>query len=209
MWREANRPLRNACPAALLVGRVQPKHGRRHPCTQSTHLRLLLSRFSPIWLFATLWTVAHQVPLSVDSLDKNTGVGCHALLQGIILAQGSNLCVLCLLHRQAGSLPLAPPGKPLIHTHWLQITADGQQIWVCFLGGYAWGGVPEKTCFETACLLQEFVYRECGVGVEAGRGVCQGEERLFRKASVFLPQLLLHPPDPKSPDSWRALRSPG
>ena len=32
--------------------------------------------------------------------------------QGIFLTQGSNLCLLCALHWQAGSLPLAPPGKP-------------------------------------------------------------------------------------------------
>ena len=32
------------------------------------------------------------------------------------VAQGLNLQLLCLLHWQAGSLPLAPPGKPLIHT---------------------------------------------------------------------------------------------
>ena len=36
---------------------------------------------------------------------------CHALLQGIFLTQGSNLSLLCLLHWQAVSLPLAPPGK--------------------------------------------------------------------------------------------------
>ena len=35
-----------------------------------------------------------------DSPGKNTGVGCHALLQGIFLTQGWNL-----------HLPLAPPGK--------------------------------------------------------------------------------------------------
>ena len=40
---------------------------------------------------------------------KNTGVGCHLLLQGIFLAQGSNLC---LLHWQAGSLPLSHLGSP-------------------------------------------------------------------------------------------------
>ena len=34
---------------------------------------------------------------------KNTGVGYHALLQGIIHTQGSNLPVPCLLHWQAGS----------------------------------------------------------------------------------------------------------
>ena len=32
---------------------------------------------------------------------KNTGVGCHFLLQGIFLAQGSNLSLLHLLHWQA------------------------------------------------------------------------------------------------------------
>ena len=38
--------------------------------------------------------------------------GCHALLQEIFPTQGSNPHLLCLLHWQAGSLPLAPPGKP-------------------------------------------------------------------------------------------------
>ena len=48
-----------------------------------------------------------------DFLGKNTGVmGCHFLLQGIFLTQGLNLYLLHLLHWQADSLPLAPPGKP-------------------------------------------------------------------------------------------------
>ena len=46
-----------------------------------------------------------------DSLDKKTGVGCRALLQGIFPTQGSNPHLLRILHWQAGSLPLAPPGK--------------------------------------------------------------------------------------------------
>ena len=47
-----------------------------------------LSHFSCVRLFATPWTVTHQAPLS---MDKNTGVGCHApLLQGIFLTQGLN-----------------------------------------------------------------------------------------------------------------------
>ena len=33
-----------------------------------------------------------------DSPGKNTGVGCHALLQGILQTQGSNLCFLWHLH---------------------------------------------------------------------------------------------------------------
>ena len=47
-----------------------------------------------------------------DSPGKNTGVGCHALLQGIFPTQGSNLCLSCLLHWQTDSLPQVPPGKP-------------------------------------------------------------------------------------------------
>ena len=37
---------------------------------------------------------------------RNTGVGCHFLLQSIFLMQGSNLHLLCLLHWQADPLPL-------------------------------------------------------------------------------------------------------
>ena len=44
-----------------------------------------------------------------DSPDKNTGGGCHFLLQGIFLIQGSNPPP-HLLHWQVGSLPLMPPG---------------------------------------------------------------------------------------------------
>ena len=60
-----------------------------------------------------LWSTRLLCPW--DSPGKNTGVGCHALLQGIYPTQGSNPCLLCLLHWQAGSLPLAPPGKPSYH----------------------------------------------------------------------------------------------
>ena len=52
------------------------------------------------------------------------GSSVRGILQAIILewvaissSRGSsrlNLCLLCLLHWQAGSLPLAPPGKPTV-----------------------------------------------------------------------------------------------
>ena len=57
--------------------------------------------------------------LQVDSLPsdppgkpKNTEVGCHFLLQGILPIQGLNSSLLHLLHWQADSLTLAPSGKP-------------------------------------------------------------------------------------------------
>ena len=60
----------------------------------------------------TLWTVAHQATCPWDSPDKNTGVGCHFLLQGIFPTRGSNPCLLRLLHWQVGFLTTEIPGKP-------------------------------------------------------------------------------------------------
>ena len=34
---------------------------------------------------------------------QTIGVNCHAFLQGLFAAQGFDLCLLCLLHWQAGS----------------------------------------------------------------------------------------------------------
>ena len=50
----------------------------------------VLSSFSHVRFFATPWTVAHQLLCPWHSPGKNTGVGCHFLLQGIFLTQGSN-----------------------------------------------------------------------------------------------------------------------
>ena len=87
----------------------------------------MLSCFSHVLLFATLCTRARQAPLSMgfcpwDSPGKDTGVGCDALLQGIFLTQGLNLC---LLHWQVGPLPLAPPGKL---SHWCQFSQKEQSL---------------------------------------------------------------------------------
>ena len=48
-----------------------------------------------------------------DFPDKNTGVGCHFLLQRVFPPWGLNPYLLHLLHWQADSLPLEPPGKPM------------------------------------------------------------------------------------------------
>ena len=68
-----------------------------------------------------LCVVAQSCPTLGDSMDcslpgsyvlgnspeKNTGVDCYALLQGIFPTQGSNLHLLYLLHWQVGPSPLA------------------------------------------------------------------------------------------------------
>ena len=61
---------------------------------------------SCVRFFVTPWIVARQAPLSMDTPGKNTGVSCHALLQGISSTQVSNLHLLLLLHWKADSLPL-------------------------------------------------------------------------------------------------------
>ena len=73
----------------------------------------ILSCFSRVQLFATLWTVPHQALLSMR-FPRQGYWSCHFFLQVFFLTQGSNLRPLCLLHWQAGSLPLAPSGKPII-----------------------------------------------------------------------------------------------
>ena len=60
------------------------------------------------WLFGTPWTVAYRLLHSWDSPGKSTRVGCHFLLQGIFLTQGSNPG---LSHCRQTLLPSEPPGK--------------------------------------------------------------------------------------------------
>ena len=50
----------------------------------------MVNRFCCVQLFATLWITARQFFSPWDSPGKNTGVGCHALLQGTFPTQGLN-----------------------------------------------------------------------------------------------------------------------
>ena len=65
-------------------------------------------------LFTTSLTVAARLLCPWDFPGKNTGVGCHGLLQGIFLTQGSNLHLLLILYCQVSSfttnVPWEAPG---------------------------------------------------------------------------------------------------
>ena len=82
---------------------------------------------SHVQLFATPWTVACRLLCQWDFQSKDTEVGCHFLLQGTFPIRGLNLCLLCLLHWQVDSLPLAPPGKPHISISGAQQPAEGEE----------------------------------------------------------------------------------
>ena len=77
-----------------------------HMCAYAKLLHWCLTLCNPM--------VCSPPSSSWDSPGKSTRVGCHALLQGIFLTQGSNLYLLPLLYWLGGSLPLAPAGKPNI-----------------------------------------------------------------------------------------------
>ena len=64
-------------------------------------------------LFEAPWTLALQVALYMGFSGQECWNGLHSLLQGIFPIQGSKLH---LLHWQTGSLPPAPPWKPITNT---------------------------------------------------------------------------------------------
>ena len=72
----------------------------------------VLSCFSYVQLCMTPWTVAHQAPLSMGFIRQENWSGLPFPSPGVFPTQGLNLHLLRLLHWQAGSLPLARPGKP-------------------------------------------------------------------------------------------------
>ena len=103
-----------------------------------------------VQLFVTLWTVAHQAPLFWDSTGRNNGMACHFLLQGMPQTQGSNLHLLCLLHYQAGSLPLSLKCPPQPNT------AARRTGCVCVARpGSHWELVPQGKCACSATQRQE------------------------------------------------------
>ena len=61
-------------------------------------LLLLLSCFSRVRLCATPEMAVHQAPRPWDSPGKNTGVGCHFLLQCMTVKSESEVTQLCLTH---------------------------------------------------------------------------------------------------------------
>ena len=74
-------------------------------------LLLLLSRFSRVRLCATPEMAAHQAPPSLDSPGKNTGVGCHFLLQCMKVKSESEVAQSCLTLSKP--MDCSPPGSSI------------------------------------------------------------------------------------------------
>ena len=71
----------------------------------------MLSRFSRVRLCATPQTAAHQAPRPWDSPGKNTGVGCHFLLQCMKVESESEVAQSCLTPRDPTDCSL--PGSSI------------------------------------------------------------------------------------------------
>ena len=72
-------------------------------------LLLLLSRFSRVRLCATPETAATRLPRAWDSPGKNTGVGCHFLLQCMKVKSESEVAQSCLT--LSDPMDCSPPGS--------------------------------------------------------------------------------------------------
>ena len=70
----------------------------------------MLNHFSGV--SATPWTIALQVPLSMGFSRQEYWSGLPSPPPGDLPNPGMEPLSLSLLYWQAGSLPLAPPGKP-------------------------------------------------------------------------------------------------
>ena len=103
-------PYYAACRNLVPWPGIQPKS----PGVEAWSPNHWISReFPGIIFFKSLSSAPTRLLWPWNSLGKNTGVGCHFILQGIFLTQGLNPC---LLHWQADSLPLSHLGSYIFIT---------------------------------------------------------------------------------------------
>ena len=96
------------------------------------------SHFICIRLFAALWSVAPQAPLSMGILSRQeywSGLPCPP--PGDLPSPGIKPASLCLLLWQTDSLPLVPPGKPFLYLFMINISLYHGGLFsgsgICFL----------------------------------------------------------------------------
>ena len=135
------------------------------------HTHAHTKSFSCVRLFATLWTVSLQVPLSTGFSRQEYWSGLPCSPPGIFPTQGLNPHLIwCLLHWQVGSLPLESPGRPYIyiciHTHtpswrsgFCNIKLGSHHFITC---SFHW---TFRECFHTSldALPQQQCERLCGL----------------------------------------------
>ena len=98
----------------------------------------VLSLFSCIQLFATLWTIALQAPLSMRFSKARILEWVAMPFSGDLPDLGIEPISLCLLYWQAGSLPPVPPGKApsnndFLYCCWHQVVKKSTYLYFEFI----------------------------------------------------------------------------
>ena len=117
--------------------------GSLRPFRESTGCNYLHSNIVVVWLLSPVWLFCDLMACSPPSSSvhgnspgKNTGVGCHFLLQGILLTQGSNLCLLLgeliLYHQTTWEVPSQQYWNAVLPCHCVDTEAteamEGQTV---------------------------------------------------------------------------------
>ena len=93
-----------------------------------------------VWLFATPWTGAHQTPLSMEFSRQEYWSGLPFPSPGDLPNLVLNWSLLCLLHRQVDSLPLATPGEVLPNSKMWTYKKVHFRIQAVYVGVYTFVG---------------------------------------------------------------------
>ena len=110
------------------------------------------SRFSCVRFCATLWTAAHRFLCPQDTLDRNTGVGCHFLLQDTHtdcrLFQLQCTWFICLLNYNELTIGDCEKRweRELVNTYWKQPPMAVMNMWWSGVNLLFWS-LPVLTCF--------------------------------------------------------------
>ena len=105
----------------------------RQPPSSLLQSSLRACLLNSVCLSGSPWTLPARFLWPWDFPGKNTGVGYHALLQGIFPTQGSNLSLLLFINWQMDSLRLGPPGNVCV---WLNFFAVYLKLSHCLLISY-------------------------------------------------------------------------
>ena len=107
----------------------------------------MLSRFSPVWLFGTPWTVTHQAPLCMGFLRPEYWSGLPFPSPGDRPDPGIEPRSPTL---EAGALPSEPPGNPCVKwTVSPSVVSDSAIPWT------AWNSPGQNTGMGSLSLFQE------------------------------------------------------
>ena len=121
----------------------------------------VLSYFSPVQLFATLWAIVCQAPLSMGFSRQETGVDYQCLPPQDLPNLGTEpTTLLSNPHWQVGSLPLEPLGKPRLYSTKLQLT-----MLACLLSRFSCAQhFVNLWSIATRCLCGDSLGKNAGMG---------------------------------------------